>query len=164
MKIESSTPEDLNGKGFKIAIILSRFNDSIGSKLVDNVVETLKSKDVDESDISITLVPGALEIPIVAKQLAQKKQYDVIIALGVIIRGETYHFELVAHESHRGLMDTSLQTDTPIIFGIITAENADQAIARAEKNAMNKGKEYAESALEMARLIKQLRSSQKDVE
>lgn len=153
MKIASSTPENLNGNGLKIAIILSRFNDSIGSALMENTVDTLKSHGVDESDISITLVPGALETPLVAQKLAKKKQYDAIIALGVVIRGETYHFELVANESHRGLMNVSLENDIPVIFGLIMADNPDQAIARAEKDQLNKGKEYAESAIEMARLM-----------
>lgn len=154
MKTESSTPENLNGKGLRFAIILSRFNDSIGSKLLDNVVETLESYGIDGSDINVTLVPGALETPLAAQKLSRQKKYDAIIALGVVIRGDTYHFELVCKESHRGLMNVSLQENIPVIFGIITANNIEQAIERVEKNRMNKGKEYAKAAIEMAQIMK----------
>lgn len=163
MKIESSTPDDLNGKGLKIAIVLSRFNDSAGNELLKNTVKELQNLGVEENDIILERVPGALELPFAAQEIARQKP-DVMIALGVVIRGETYHFELVANESHRGLMNVSLTTGIPVIFGVITANTPDQAIARASKTQLNKGKEYAQSAIEMARLAKKLREPQKKVE
>lgn len=156
--------DQLDGKDMNIAIILSRFNDSIGNRLHNNVVDELQNLNVDESDIRAVRVPGALELPLAAQELAKTRKYDAIIALGVVIRGETFHFELVCQESHRGLMDVSLKTKTPVIFGVITAENEQQAVARAEADQMNKGKEYARAAIEMALLMKQLRSNENDVE
>lgn len=164
MKVASSTMDQLDGKDMNIAIILSRFNDSIGNRLHNNVVDELQNLNVDESDIRAVRVPGALELPLAAQELAKTRKYDAIIALGVVIRGETFHFELVCQESHRGLMDVSLKTKTPVIFGVITAENEQQAVARAEADQMNKGKEYARAAIEMALLMKQLRSNENDVE
>jgi 6,7-dimethyl-8-ribityllumazine synthase len=154
MKTGSSKPEKLNGKGLRIAIILSRYNDSIGAELLRNTRETLMANGVVESDISILRVPGALELPLTAKLVAKKK-YDAIITLGVIIRGETYHFELVANETYRGLMTISLENEIPVIFGVIAANTAEQAKDRVSKSKFNKGKEYAESAIEMAMILNQ---------
>lgn len=158
MKTATSTPDNLDGAGLKIGILLSRFNDSIGNTLLENVVKTLTSRGVEESDVKTARVPGALELPLAAQELIAHHHLHAVIALGVIIKGKTYHFELVCQESHRGLMDVSLATKTPLVFGVITANNKEQAIARAEETQMNKGKEYAESAIEMALLMKQLRN------
>jgi len=157
MKIDSSKPDNLNGEGLKIAIILSRFNDSIGQKLFDSTIQTLKEDNIGQ--VEIIRVPGALEMPITAQTLAEENHYDAIICLGVVIKGDTYHFELVCEQSHRGIMDVQLKTKTPIIFGIITAYNPEQALKRAER-----GKDYAQSAIEMAHLMKELHSDKKNVE
>ena len=152
MKTSQSHPGKLNGKSLHIAIILSRYNDGIGSKLLKNTHETLITHGVKESDIKIMRVPGALELPLAAKLAAKTKNFDAIIALGVVIKGETPHFEHVCRESLRGLMDAGLETETPVIFGVITALNEKQARERADKNKLNKGREYAEAAIQMAKL------------
>jgi len=150
MKTAQSQPTNLNGKGLRIAIILSRYNDGIGSELLKNTHETLLSHGVKERDIKVLRVPGALELPLAAKLAAKTKNFDAIIALGVVIKGETPHFEHVCRESLRGLMDAGLETEIPVIFGVITALNVAQARERAEKGKLNKGREYAETAIEIA--------------
>ena len=147
---------NLNGKNLRIAIILARYNDGIGSVLLKNTHETLLSRGVKESSVKVIRVPGALELPLAAKLAAKKKVFDAIIALGVVIKGETPHFEHVCRESLRGLMDVGLETKTPVIFGVITALNVAQARERADKNKLNKGREYAEAAIEMAGRIRDL--------
>ncbi|HMR00895.1 MAG TPA: 6,7-dimethyl-8-ribityllumazine synthase [Candidatus Gracilibacteria bacterium] len=164
MKIESSSAKNLNGEGLKIAIVLSRFNDSIGSKLHENAKATLIDLNVEEANISTIRVPGSLELPLACKTAAEAGQFDAIIALGIVLRGGTIHYELVCNESHRGIMNASLQTGVPMIFGVLTAETKEQALERAEASGLNRGKEYAEAAVEMALLMKQLRSNKKDVE
>jgi 6,7-dimethyl-8-ribityllumazine synthase len=153
MKSSKSTPKKLNGKAYKFAIILSRYNDDIGKELLKNTQENLLKNGVKEKNIDLFRVPGALEIPITANALALKDKYDAIICLGVVIKGETPHFDLVANECYRGLMDISLCSDTPIIFGVLAANNVKQAKDRAAKGKLNKGKEYAEGAIEMAMLL-----------
>lgn len=153
MKSSKSAPQKLNGKPYKFAIILSRYNDDIGKELLKNTQETLLKLGTKEKSIDLFRVPGALEIPVTANALALKNKYDAIICLGVIIRGETPHFDLVANECYRGLMDISLCSDTPIIFGVLTANNVKQAKDRAAKSKLNKGKEYGEAAVEMAMLL-----------
>lgn len=154
MKTSKSTSTTLNGKPFKFAIILSRYNDDIGSELLKNTHETLIKHGTKPKNIDLFRVPGALEIPVIANALALKDKYDAIIALGVIIKGETPHFDLVARECYRGLMDISLCSDTPVIFGVLTTNNLKQAKDRSAKSKMNKGMEFAESAIEMAALLK----------
>lgn len=155
MKLDSSLSK-ISGKYLKIAIILSRFNDSLGKILLENTEETLMKDGVQKKDIRVIRVPGALEIPLTAKFIAEQKKYDAIVALGIVVKGETAHFEHVCAESHRGLMNVQLKTKTPIIFGIITALNKKQVIDRIEKNKLNKGKEFAESAIEMACIRQEL--------
>ena len=154
MKTSKSTPEKLNGKPFKFAVILSRYNDDIGNELLKNTRDTLMTHGTKEKNIELFRAPGALEIPVIANTLALKDKYDAIIALGVVIRGETPHFDLVSRECYRGLMDISLCCDTPIVFGVLTVNNIRQAKDRAAKNRLNKGKEYAEAAIEMAGLLR----------
>lgn len=151
MKTESSSIK-IDGSKYKIAIILTRFNDSIGNILYENVIATLKENGVHEENIKTVRVPGSLETPLAAKLLAKQKKYDAIIALGAIIKGDTHHFELVCSESHRGLMDVSIKTKTPVIFGILTTYTEKDALHRAQKEGLNKGSEYALAALEMAQL------------
>lgn len=156
MKINSSKAQISNAKNLKIAVILSRFNDSLGNELYENTLQTLKKQGVKAGNIKLIRVPGALELPLAAKLLAKQKKFHAIIALGVVIKGETPHFEHVCTQSQRGLMDVQLQTEIPVIFGVITANTVKQAKDRVEKSKLNKGKEFAESAIEMAALIKNL--------
>lgn len=143
--------------GKKFAIVISRFNDFIGNSLLDGAVDELKrTGGVSDDDISVVYVPGAVELPLVAKRIAMQKQYDAIIALGVIIRGGTPHFDLVAGESNKGLAQVSLEHNIPVAFGVLTTESIEQAIERAGTKMGNKGGEAALSALEMVNLLDQL--------
>jgi len=157
MKLTSSKSQTGNAKNLKIAIILSRFNDSLGNELYENTLQTLKKHGVSAGNIKLVRVPGAMELPLAAKLLAKQKKFQAIIALGVVIKGETPHFEHVCTQSQRGLMDVQLQTEVPVIFGVITANTLKQATDRIEKSKLNKGKEFAESAIEMAALASELR-------
>ncbi len=152
MKIYKSKPSNLNGKNFRIAVILSRFNDHLGNELFQNTLETLLRNGVSLKNIALFRVPGALEIPFTANILAQQNQYDAIITLGLVIKGDTPHFDYVCDQTYRGLMDVSLQTGTPVIFGVLTVITEKQAADRTAKLCMTKGKEFAEAALEMAHL------------
>lgn len=145
MKLNTSTPKKdkiLNRK-LKIAIILPRFNDTLGQKLLHNTQNELKKLGV--KNIQTYRVPGTLELPFAALKIALTKKFDAIIALGIVIRGETKHFELVTQTAYQGLMEVTLDEDTPIIFGVLAVENEKQAKAR-----INKGKEFAQAAVEMA--------------
>ncbi|HHV26452.1 6,7-dimethyl-8-ribityllumazine synthase [Anaerosalibacter bizertensis] len=145
---------NLIGEELKIGIVIGRFNEFIGSKLLDGAIDGLKRHGVESEDISIFWVPGSFEIPLIAKKLAASKKYDAIICLGAVIRGATYHFECVANEVSKGVAKASLDTEIPVIFGILTTDNIEQAIERAGTKAGNKGFEAAVSAIEMANLIK----------
>lgn len=153
MKKFQSKPANLNGKPYKFAIILSRFNDHLGNELFENTRKALLSHGTIVKNIKVFRVPGALEIPLIAEVLAEKKRYDAIIALGVVIKGATPHFEHVSEQCYRGLMDTSLCCQIPIIFGVLTVNNEKQAKERTSAKQQNKGKEYAGSAIEMAMLM-----------
>lgn len=143
-----------NGKGMKIAIVSSRFNDFIVNSLASGCVDALCRHGVAGGDISHYKVPGAFETPIVVQRLANSKKYDAVIALGAIIRGATPHFDYVASESAKGLANIALKTDVPVINGIITTENIEQAIERGGTKAGNKGAEAATVAIEMVSLLK----------
>ncbi len=134
-------------------IILSRFNDFIGSKLLDGAIDELKRHGVSEDNIEIAKVPGAFEIPITAMKLAKTGKYNAIITLGAVIKGATAHFDYVSAEVSKGIAQVSLQTGVPVIFGVLTTENIEQAIERAGTKAGNKGSEAAKSAIEMANLL-----------
>ena len=134
-------------------IILSRFNDFIGSKLLDGAIDELKPHGVSEDNIEIAKVPGAFEIPITAMKLAKTGKYNAIITLGAVIKGATAHFDYVSAEVSKGIAQVSLQTGVPVIFGVLTTENIEQAIERAGTKAGNKGSEAAKSAIEMANLL-----------
>lgn len=143
--------------GKKFAIVISRFNDFIGSSLLEGAVDELKRVGgVKEEDITVVYVPGAVELPLAAKRLAMKKEHDAIIALGVIIRGGTPHFDLVANESNKGLASVSLDYDIPVAFGVLTTESIEQAIERAGTKMGNKGGEAALGALEMVNVLEQI--------
>ncbi len=143
---------DLVAKGKKFAIAISRFNEFISSKLLEGCVDTLSRHGVQESSIDVVWVPGAFEIPMIAQKCAKSKKYDAVICLGTIIRGATPHFEFVASEAAKGVAKISLDTGVPCIFGIITADNIEQAIERAGTKDGNKGRDAALSAIEMANL------------
>lgn len=145
---------NLVGTGLKIAIVISRFNEFITSKLLSGAEDALKRHGVSDEDITILWVPGAFEIPLAAKKLAESKQYDAVITLGTVIRGATPHFDYVSNEVAKGVASTALQTNTPIIFGVLTTDTIEQAIERAGTKAGNKGWEAAVGAIEMGNLYR----------
>lgn len=138
----------------KFCIIISRFNDFIGSKLLSGAIDELKRHGVSDENIDIVKVPGAFEIPLAAMKFAKTKKYNAIITLGAIIRGATSHYEHVSAELSKGIAQVSLQTEVPVIFGVLTTENIEQAIERAGTKAGNKGSDAAKAAIEMANLLK----------
>ena len=141
----------------RVAIVVARFNSFINDSLVNGALDVLKRQgQVQESNLTLVRVPGAVEIPLAAKKLAKSGQYDDIVALGTVIRGGTYHFELVASENGKGLAQVMMEYDIPVAFGVLTTENIEQAIERAGTKAGNKGAEAALSALEMINVLKQL--------
>lgn len=139
----------------KFCIIVSRFNDFIGSKLLTGAVDELRRHGVSADNIDLVRVPGAFEIPLAALKCARTKKYNAIITLGAIIKGATAHFDYVSAELSKGIANVSLQTETPVIFGVLTTDNLEQAIERAGTKAGNKGADAAKSAIEMANLMKQ---------
>lgn len=146
----------LIGKGLRFGIIVSRFNEFISNKLLDGCKDALLRHDVAENDIAVAWTPGSFEIPLVALKMAKSNKYDAIICLGAIIRGGTPHFDYVASEYTKGVANVSLDTGLPVINGVITADNLEQAIERAGAKMGNKGFAAATSAIEMANLLKGL--------
>ncbi|NBO11058.1 MAG: 6,7-dimethyl-8-ribityllumazine synthase [Methylophilaceae bacterium] len=144
--------KNLEGKGLKVGIVLSRFNTEVGEGLLKACKDKLLALGVADADITLATVPGALETPVVLQTMANSEQFDALIALGAIIRGETYHFEVVANESARGVSEVQLQYGIPVANAILTTENDEQALARIDV----KGAEAAEVAIEMVNLLKQL--------
>ncbi|WP_243386456.1 6,7-dimethyl-8-ribityllumazine synthase [Bacillus kexueae] len=142
------------GTGLRIGIVVARFNEFITSKLLGGAVDGLVRHGVDENNIEVAWVPGAFELPLVAKKMAETNQYDAVITLGTVIRGSTTHYDYVCNEAAKGIAQASNQTGIPVIFGVITTENIEQAIERAGTKAGNKGYEAAVSAIEMANLLK----------
>ncbi|WP_145441614.1 6,7-dimethyl-8-ribityllumazine synthase [Staphylococcus hominis] len=145
----------LVGTNLKVAIVVSRFNDFITNRLLDGAKDTLVRHGVDEDNIDVAYVPGAFEIPLVAKKIAQKNDYDAVITLGCVIRGATSHYDYVCNEVAKGVSKANDITNTPVIFGVLTTESIEQAVERAGTKAGNKGAEAAVSAIEMANLLKQ---------
>jgi len=152
MKFEGN----LVGSGLKVAVIVGRFNEFITSKLLGGAQDALLRHGVEESDVDVIWVPGAFEIPLVAKKLADSKKYDAIITLGTVIRGSTTHYDYVCNEVAKGVAAITLQTGIPVIFGVLTTENIEQAIERAGTKAGNKGWDAGISAIEMANLLRTL--------
>ncbi|RKD24923.1 6,7-dimethyl-8-ribityllumazine synthase [Caminicella sporogenes DSM 14501] len=146
----------LVSKNQKFGIVIGRFNEFIGSKLLDGALDGLKRHGVLEDNIEIAWVPGAFEIPLVAKKMAKSKKYDAIICLGAVIRGFTPHFDYVSNEVSKGIANVSLDTEVPVIFGVLTTDTIEQAIERAGTKAGNKGYEAALTAIEMANLLKDI--------
>jgi len=146
----------LNAEGLNFAIVAARFNDFISNKLVEGAIDCIVRHNGTKDKITIVKVPGSFEIPLTAKKLAKTKKYDAIICVGAVIRGATPHFDYVAAEVSKGIAHTSLETETPIIFGVLTTDNIEQAIERAGTKAGNKGWDAALSAIEMVNLFKAL--------
>lgn len=146
----------LIAQGLKFGIIVGRFNEFISSKLLSGALDGLKRHGVNERDIEVTWVPGSFEIPLIAKKMAKSKKYDAVICLGAVIRGATPHFDYVASEVSKGIAKVSLDTEIPVIFGVLTTDTIEQAIERAGTKAGNKGYEAALTAIEMANLLKEL--------
>ena len=144
---------DLIAKGQKYCIVIARFNEFIGSKLLEGAVDELTRHGVDEKDIDVVWTPGAFEIPLVSKKCAQSKKYNAIITLGAVIRGQTPHFDYVASEISKGISQVALETGIPVLFGVLTTDNLEQAIERAGTKAGNKGADAAKSAIEMVNLL-----------
>lgn len=140
----------------KFCIVVSRFNDFIGSKLLEGAIDTFKRLNVKEENIDVIWVPGAFEIPLSAKFAAQTKKYAAIVTLGAIIRGSTDHYDYVCAELSKGIATVSMNSDTPVLFGVLTTDTIEQAIERAGTKAGNKGAQCAQSAIEMANLIKKI--------
>ncbi len=146
----------LEAKGKRFAIVVSRFNDFITAKLLDGAVDVLKRHGCDEEMITCVRVPGAFEIPFIALRLAESSEYDAVICLGCVIRGQTPHFDYVAGEAAKGIAQIAMETGVPATFGIITSDTLEQAIERAGSKAGNKGADAALSAIELVNLIQQL--------
>lgn len=147
----------LVAEGLKFGIIVGRFNEFIGGKLLDGALDGLKRHGVKEQDIDIAWVPGAFEIPLIAKKMAKNDKYDGIICLGAVIKGSTSHYDYVCSEVSKGISSVSLECEKPVMFGVLTTNNIEQAIERAGTKAGNKGYECAVSAIEMANLMNVLK-------
>jgi len=146
----------ITAEGFRFAVVVSRFNDFISSKLVDGAMDALMRHGAKEEYVHLIKVPGAFEIPLVAKRVAESGRYDAVICLGAVIRGGTPHFEYVAAEVSKGIAAVALETKIPITFGVLTTDNLEQAIERAGAKSGNKGWDAALAAMEMVNLFKQL--------
>lgn len=146
----------LIGEGIRIGIVCARFNEFIVSKLLGGCQDVLLRHGVDTGDITVAWVPGAFEIPLIAQKMANSGNYDAVIALGAVIRGATSHYDYVCSEVSKGVANVALNTDIPVLFGVLTTDTIEQAIERAGTKAGNKGADCAESAIEMVNLIREL--------
>lgn len=146
----------LVSKNIKVGIVAARFNEFIVSKLVSGALDGLARHDVKESDVDIAWVPGAFEIPLIAQKMAKSGKYDAVICLGAVIRGATSHYDYVCSEVSKGIATVSMNCDIPVMFGVVTTENIEQAIERAGTKAGNKGYDCALSAIEMVNLIREI--------
>jgi len=155
MKIYSG---NLIPKDVRIGIIVARFNSNITNRLLEGAVDTLKIHEISDDSIDISYVPGAFEIPLIAQKMAKLRKYDAIICLGAVIRGSTSHYDYVCSEVSKGIANVSLNCDIPVMFGVLTTDNIEQAIERSGNKAGNKGSECAEGAIEMINLIREIES------
>jgi 6,7-dimethyl-8-ribityllumazine synthase len=146
----------LKGEGLRFAVVISRFNEFISSKLLSGAWDCLTRHGVDAADVDVAWVPGAMEIPLIAKRLAATKKYDAVICLGAVIRGSTPHFDYVAAEVAKGVAAVQLSEGVPVIFGVLTTDSIEQAVERAGTKSGNKGWDAAVSALEMGNLVRRL--------
>ncbi len=147
---------NLNAQGLKVGIVVARFNEFISSKLLGGSLDALVRHGAQDQDIEVAWVPGAFEIPLVAKRMAASGKYDCVICLGCVIRGATPHFDYVAAESSKGIAQVAMKADCPVAFGVLTTETIEQAIERAGTKAGNKGWDAALAAVEMANLLKEI--------
>ena len=147
---------NLVAEGARIGVVCARFNEFIVSKLLSGCEDGLLRRGVRQEDIQVAWVPGAFEIPLVAARMAKSGRYDAVIALGAVIRGSTSHYDYVCNEVSKGIAQVSLSTGIPVMFGVVTTENIEQAIERAGTKAGNKGSDCAESAIEMVNLIREM--------
>ena len=143
-------------KGMKFGIVASRFNDFICGRLIEGAIDALTRAGADEKDIVICKVPGAFELPLAAKKMAKSNRFDAIICLGAVIRGATPHFEYISAEVSKGIASVGLETEIPVVFGVLTTDNIEQAIERAGTKSGNKGADAAMSAIEMVDLLKKI--------
>lgn len=146
----------LTAKNMKIAIVVARFNEFITSKLLSGCIDCLIRHEAADEDLTVAWVPGAFEIPMAAKKLAESGKYDAVICLGAVIRGATSHFDYVCAEASKGIAQVSMQTGVPVAFGVLTTENIQQAVERAGTKAGNKGVDCAMTAMEMVNLFKEM--------
>ena len=146
----------LTAKNMKIAIVVARFNEFITSKLLSGCIDCLIRHEAADEDLTVAWVPGAFEIPMAAKKLAESGKYDAVICLGAVIRGATPHFDYVCAEASKGIAQVSMQTGVPVAFGVLTTENIQQAVERAGTKAGNKGVDCAMTAMEMVNLFKEM--------
>lgn len=144
--------------GMRFGVVVAKFNKFVTSKLLSSCLDGLTKHGVKDADVEVVRVPGAFEIPLVAKTLAGTARFDAVICLGAVIRGDTPHFDYICNEASRGISQASLETGVPIIFGVLTTETVAQAIERADTAKFNRGGEAAKSAIEMASVIKQLKA------
>lgn len=147
---------DLDADGFRFAIVVGRFNEFVTETMLDGALDTLRRHGADLDEVTIAHVPGAREIPVVAQKCARSGDYDAVICIGAVIRGETPHFEYVCSGVSSGTMQASLETETPVVFGVITTDTVEQAIERGGTKAGNKGRDAAEAAIEMVNLMTQI--------
>ena len=146
----------VNAEGFRFAIVASRWNDFLTSKLIDGAVDALESAGAAEGDVEIFMVPGAFELPLASLKAAQSGRFDAVVAIGVVVRGETPHFDYVAGEAAKGVSHASLETGVPVMFGVVTTDTVEQAINRSGLKAGNKGYEAAMAAVEVANLYRDI--------
>ena len=141
----------------KVGIVVARFNEFITSKLLGGAIDGLKRENVKDEDIDVAWVPGAFEIPLIAKKMAASKKYDAVICLGAVIRGATSHYDYVCAEVSKGIAQVSMTSDIPVMFGVLTTDTIEQAVERAGTKAGNKGFECAQGAIEMVNLIREMK-------
>ena len=148
---------NLVSQDIKVGIVVARFNEFITSKLLGGAIDGLKRENVKEEDIEVAWVPGAFEIPLIAKKMAESKKYDAVICLGAVIRGATSHYDYVCAEVSKGVAQVSLNSEVPVMFGVLTTDTIEQAVERAGTKAGNKGFECAQGAIEMVNLIREMK-------
>jgi 6,7-dimethyl-8-ribityllumazine synthase len=149
----------MNGQGLRVAVVVARFNEFVTKRLLEGALETLTRHGVRDEDITLAWVPGSFELPVVAKSFGTSGQYDAVICLGAVIRGETDHYEMVAHQAAAGISAAGRETGIPTVFGVLTTENMEQAINRAGGKSGNLGSNAASAAIETARLVQAIKTS-----
>ena len=153
----------LDAGGLRFGIVVSKYNEFVTSRLLAGALDVLTKAGADEKAIEVARVPGAFEIPLVARHMARSGRFDAVICLGAVIRGETSHFEYISAEASRGIAQAAWEADLPVVFGVLTTENVEQALERAGAPERNKGAEAARTAIEMATLLRMFKPTKKDV-